>query len=280
MALSVNPLTHVIYVPKADLTLIQANPEVRELNLNAFRLELKDWEDGEEGIPQLKTHDHNTEVTLSGLTYARIIEILSPYTVEFEDGQYTINCVGANHNLADVKISNQVSLIVNNAAGLINNQAIEFSSFNGGVTINPLSSNVGTIFPTGTPQKPVNNFADAKIIADTRGFNKFFIIGNATLDSGDNVENFTIEGDGVTRTTITVLPGALTQNVDLVNATVTGVFDIEGTFKNCRIVDISFVQADIYDCVLLGEIILTGSGTTSIYNCKIPCPNIFCISDY
>ena len=129
MAISVNPLTYVIYVPKADLSLVQASPEVRELDVNVFRLWLKDWEDDAEGIIQQKTHNHSTEIELAGLTYARIVEILDPYTVEFEDGQYTVNCVGGNHNISDVKIANQVSLIVNNAAGLINMAAIEYSSF-------------------------------------------------------------------------------------------------------------------------------------------------------
>ena len=118
MAISINPMTYVIYVPQADLTHISG--VYYELDLNDFRQWLKDLEDDPDyGMWMPKTHDHNTEVTLSGITYARIIEILDPYTVEFEDGQYVVNCTGANHNLADVKVPNQVSLIVNNAAGLI-----------------------------------------------------------------------------------------------------------------------------------------------------------------
>lgn len=119
MAISINWPTGVIYVPKADLVLIQASPEIRGLNLNTFRLELKNLEDSIGGMGFTKTHDHNTEVALSGIVYARIIKIVAPYTVEFEDGQYTVSCTGANHNLADVKVPNQVSLIINNAAGLI-----------------------------------------------------------------------------------------------------------------------------------------------------------------
>ena len=118
MAISVNPMTCVITVPQADLTHVSGT--MYELDLDDFRMWLKDWEDDQSGgITHLKTHNHNTEVTLSGTTYARIIEVLDPYTVEFEDGQYTINCVGANHNLADVKVPNQVSLIVNNSAGYV-----------------------------------------------------------------------------------------------------------------------------------------------------------------
>ena len=119
MAISIDPQTHVILVPRADLPLASASPEIRTLDLNLLKAWLKDWEDDEQGVAHPKTHDHDTERTLSGLVYARKIIILAPYTVEFEDGQYTVNCIGANHNLADVKVPNQVSIVVNNAAGLI-----------------------------------------------------------------------------------------------------------------------------------------------------------------
>ena len=110
MALSINPLTYVITVPKADLTLVQAVPtEIRELSINAFRLELKAYEDDQDnGIYLPKTHTHNTEVLLGGITYARVVEILAPYTITFEDGQYAVNLVGANSNIGDVINVNKV----------------------------------------------------------------------------------------------------------------------------------------------------------------------------
>lgn len=120
MALSIDPVTFIISVPKADLTLIQSSPfEVRQLDLNAFRLELRAYEDDEGGMYLLKTHDHNTEVTLSGLTFARVIEILPPYTITFEDGQYAVNLVNANSNVSDKVNVNQVSVRSANSAGLV-----------------------------------------------------------------------------------------------------------------------------------------------------------------
>lgn len=94
---------------------------IYELDVDAFRLELRDLEDSEAGIVELPTHNHNTTVTLSGVTYARTVEIINGYTVEFEDvgTPYTVKCVGANHNIGDVKVVNQVSLLIGNSAGLI-----------------------------------------------------------------------------------------------------------------------------------------------------------------
>lgn len=117
MAISINWSTGVISVPQADLTSLGGG--IYELDVDEFRLALRALEDDEAGIVWPVTHTHNTAVDLSGVTYARTVEILSPYTVDFEDGTYTVKCVGANHNIGDVKVVDNVSLLIGNAAGLI-----------------------------------------------------------------------------------------------------------------------------------------------------------------
>lgn len=121
MALSVNPITYVITIPQADLTPVSGT--LYELDTSAFRLELKSWEDSPEGIVQPKTHNHNTTVSVAGATYARAIVILAPYSIEFEDGQYTVILKNSNNNIFDVAsgilVQNQVQVISTNAAGLI-----------------------------------------------------------------------------------------------------------------------------------------------------------------
>jgi hypothetical protein len=117
LAISVNWGTKIINVPQADLTPLGGN--VYELDLDTFRLALKDLEDNEEGIWADDTHNHTTETVLAGITYARFVEIINGYTVTFEDGQYIVSAVGANSNLADVMNLNQVSLRTANSAGLI-----------------------------------------------------------------------------------------------------------------------------------------------------------------
>ncbi len=120
MAITIDWATKIINVPKADLTLIQSAPtEIREMNVNTFRLWLKDIEDNVEGLPFVDTHRHNTQVVLAGLTLARVVEILSPYTITFEDGLYAVNLVGAINNIADKMNVNRVSLRSSNSAGLI-----------------------------------------------------------------------------------------------------------------------------------------------------------------
>jgi len=120
MASSINWDTRRITVPQADLTLVSG--VTYDFDIDVFRLGLKDLEDDETGMSFPRTHRHNTEVTLSGVTYSRTVEVINGYTVEFEDtgAAYTVNCVGANHNIGDVFIpgTSEVSLVINNSAGL------------------------------------------------------------------------------------------------------------------------------------------------------------------
>ena len=116
MAVTVDWLTRVITVPQADLTLVGTN--VYQLDIDQFRKDLKALEEGD-GLPFDDTHRHNTTVTFGGLTLARTVEIINGYTVTFEDGQYAVELVGANSNIADVTNVNQVSVRPRNSAGLV-----------------------------------------------------------------------------------------------------------------------------------------------------------------
>lgn len=124
MAISINWATKVINVPRLDMTLIQASPEIRQLDINEFRLELKDLEDSETGQIHHDTHRHNSPVTVAGVTLARVVEIINGYTVTFENGQYAVNLTGANSNIADKTNVNQVSIRSANSAGLMDVSAL------------------------------------------------------------------------------------------------------------------------------------------------------------
>lgn len=120
MAISINWATKVITVPKADMTLITLTPyEIRELDIDAFRLELKALEESEIGMIFPRTHNHNTAVSLGGVTLARVVEIINGYTITFENGTYIVNLANANSNILDVANYNNVQIRANNSAGLI-----------------------------------------------------------------------------------------------------------------------------------------------------------------
>jgi hypothetical protein len=117
MAISINHATLVIYVPLSFLTFISTG--FYELDVDTFRLALKDLEDDSDGMGLLDTHRHNPSVTLGGVTLAPTFEIINNYTITFEDGQYAVTLIGMNNNIIDVANPNQVSLRSANSAGLV-----------------------------------------------------------------------------------------------------------------------------------------------------------------
>lgn len=159
--ISINWLTKVINVPRTDMSLVQASPEIRELDLDDFRLTLKDLEDDEAGMPFLRTHNHNTTVSVGGVTLARVIEIINGYTVTFEDGQYAVNLVGANSNVSDVTNVNQVSVRSSNSAGLT-------SSSSPGQVATAVWDSVASLYTTpGTIGQLLNTLSEANVVLNT-----------------------------------------------------------------------------------------------------------------
>lgn len=109
-----------IFVPRTYAPLISTVPsEVRQLDVDAFRRDLKLLEATETGMPFPDTHRHNTTVIVGGLTLARVVEFINDYTITFEDGEYTVALLGANTNLNDVVNRNSVGVTPNNSAGLV-----------------------------------------------------------------------------------------------------------------------------------------------------------------
>lgn len=263
MAISINWNTRVIYVPKADLTLVQSSPtEIREMNLNWFRLQLKDIEDGE-GMPFPDTHRHNTEVNISGITLARVIEIINGYTVTFEDGQYAVNLVGANSNVGDVVNVNQVSVRTSNSAGMTSSQDIEYASYQNCVTIDTTSPYSGTTHPIGTKRQPVNNIDDALLIAAYRGLATLAVIGNITLDHGD-FTSMSIIGEGINKTIVDIGASAIVYKCEFYDCHVQGILDGDALAKDCCISNLQYINGTLQECVLEEGVITLGGNTRAL----------------
>lgn len=179
MAISINWPTGVIYVPKTDTTLIQSVPtEIRELDLNVFRLALKDLEDSPSGMGFTKTHTHNPEVNVGGVTLARVVEVLDPYTITFEDGQYAVNLVGANSNVGDKANVNQVSIRSANSAGLI---VVDSGGGGGGPSAAQIATAVWDQILTSNTHDIANSAGRRLRQAGTRMLYEGEIVGTPTL---------------------------------------------------------------------------------------------------
>ena len=121
--------TFRIIIPQADLTLIDGS--LYELNTNTLRTDLKALEAADTGIVYQDTHRHNTEVTIVGVTFARLIEIINGtnssqtdvYEIFFSpDTTYSVRLAGSNNNIFDLQnaiLANTVTQVISqNSAGL------------------------------------------------------------------------------------------------------------------------------------------------------------------
>ena len=116
MPISIDWGTKVISVPQSYLTHIAG--VYYEMDVDQFRLDLKDLEDSVEGMPFLDTHEHFPDVTVGGVTLAPVVRIINGYTVTFENGAYSVTLKAANNNILDALNFNNVSVSSTNSAGL------------------------------------------------------------------------------------------------------------------------------------------------------------------
>jgi hypothetical protein len=168
--ISIDWANKIIFVPKNYLT-PTSNPAVFNLDTNEFRLTLKDLEGEETGMAYDDTHQHNTEVPLGGIIYARVIEIINDYTITFENGFYAVNLFGSNNNIGDVTNLNFVSVRTNNSAGLIVDPSTSESLDYGEHIIYNEDNGFGNgdSWPIGTYASPVNNPADLQLLLTKYG---------------------------------------------------------------------------------------------------------------
>lgn len=113
--------TNVIDIPLADWTFVSGS--FYTFDTEVYRKALKVLEASETGMVFPDTHIRNAPVTVSGTTLAQSIQIIPPYTNEFQAGAYTVQLQGSNNNIwsvADnVLVQNQTQVIPTNSAGLV-----------------------------------------------------------------------------------------------------------------------------------------------------------------
>lgn len=125
MAISVDPITGEIFVPRADMPIIQASPEIRALDTAAFWVDLKDWEASVDGAPWTDTQQNFPSYVIAGFTYVQSFLIIPPYFITFEDGQYSVALQGTNNNIIEVATANQVRILSQNSAGNISQPKVD-----------------------------------------------------------------------------------------------------------------------------------------------------------
>lgn len=261
----------IINVPKTATQLVQSNPtEIRDLDLNLFRLQLKNLEDDADGMAFVDTHSHNTIVTVGGVTLAHVLIIINGYTVTFEDGQYAVNLVGANSNVGDVTNVNQVSIRAANSAGLVHIEEILDQSFDGHVTINTITGLSGQQYPRGIPTDPVDNYPDALAIATSRSFNDYSIRGSLILTGSDDISDTQWTGDSAL-TALVTLGGGNTESTSFKDVALTGTSNGYLIVRSCLLLDISAFSGFVEDSVIRGNTTITLASHLTLATAFVDC---------
>jgi len=254
----------IIHVPLIVMTLIQTTPtRIMQLNLDDFRKALKDLEDDSEGMAFSNTHKHNTTVEVGGVVLARVLEILEPYTITFEDGQYAVNLVGANSNVGDRVNVNNVSVRSANSAGLQDLSTLLASAYGGQVIVDIITGQAGTSVPVGTFKAPSDNVADALTIAEVQGITTLYFNRSTTiledLSKGYHLVGgspfFVLTAEGTAD-----LTGCSVTNLGLV-----GELDGLNNITRCNVSNITNMSGFMEKSALSGNLGLNGS--TSIMEC-------------
>ena len=176
--------------------------------------------------------------------------------------------VGANISPIEPTAFTQIVLANSSSATLSEQSAIQYSSYNGGVYYDSTSPYSGTDYPVGTPQQPVNNVYDAKLIAEERGFTVGYLLSDLTIPTDLVLEGYIFVGSGKDRTTISIPDLASIANCTYMDATVTGYLDGSNTLRDCNIVDLYYIKGYVEGCVLsAGTITLAGSEEAHFLDC-------------
>ena len=264
-----NPVQYVINVPKADMPLVSSSPtEIRQLDIDDFRKALADIQDDPEGMAFPTAYVHTAPLPVAGVTLARVVEILDPYRVEFEDDQYNVNVVGGNSNLSDVVIKNQVGVNTANSAGLQDPVVLEAAAYAPGeIALDVDAATTGISFPFGTRAYPVNNLADALTIAEERGLRRIRLLApSTTFSAGDASDGFTFIGDSE-NFEVDIDAAADVTNSQFFNLTVSGTLDGNNTVRECVVGDLTFRNGFIFQCGLSGTVTLAGTEAAVFLQC-------------
>jgi hypothetical protein len=144
---------------------------------------------------------------------------------------------------------------------------IQHASFEGGVWVDQLNGVSGVTYPAGTARMPVNNIADARLIASFRGLTTLHVVGDLILGTGDDVSAMKLIGRNAARTLIQIYPDAETTQTEIREAAVTGTLDGSSILRECYVFDLGYVNGFIFNCQLAGTITLGGVMPCSLMSC-------------
>lgn len=224
------------------LTAVGGNPTVGSNSLGSTYFIASDWK------IQLYATDHRFRI--NGNFYS-------------EDGTSPFLLPVGNSVLLEQQVSNLVDSTVSQLS------EIEGMSFGNVVTVDVISGQSGTTYPTGNQEYPVNNIPEAVIIASERGYTEIHVRGNLTLGAGDDVRGLHITGTTHINSQLIVEPDCLCLDTQFSAFDITGTLDGNSLIKDCIVRDMDYFNGHIQNSKLAGRLNLRGEAAANIDSCTM-----------
>ena len=266
MAYTVNWDSRIISIPQSDLVDLGNNVYKLDLELCHQELRRLEWE-FYEGLSREQILDYTPPTLAGGVIYAAFVILINEYWIEFEDGQYAVNFDGANTNIQDYTVVNQVSIRPNNSAGLQDLSTLLAMAYTGKVILSEVKGQAGIATPIGTLGVPSNNMPDTLVIAQNNGIGEIQIQNTHTVI--DDVSNKILSGLSHVTTSIDIGFDAICSKTIFRDLILTGFLDGDSEITNCVVNDIVYFNGHIHNSSLSGTIYLGGSKSAKITHCSM-----------
>jgi len=180
-------------------------------------------------------------------------------------GTVLVSTLGSYTVLIEQRVSNLTDAV------LLNSPEIQYASFGNKVTIDTTSSYSGTAYPVGTTRQPVNNLADALLIAAFSGFDLLHLKSSLTIATGQDVSDYILTGDSNMSRTITAQTGAIVSGASFRAIRIAGDFSAGGSvhFRGCLMDAVTLGSVTLEECVFISSVTFGGVGFVSavLHNC-------------
>lgn len=147
-------------------------------------------------------------------------------------------------------------------------QIIVRTAYQGMVVYDAANGEPGTALGIGTHYRPVNNFTDAKIIAQNLGLTTIFLQpGAAVIPAGMDLSGFIIKGNNALTCMLMIEAGANVSNCEIITVALTGVLSGSVIVRESYIFDLDYFGGFMFQCQLAGELSIESVLPASIMQC-------------
>ena len=166
-------------------------------------------------------------------------------------------------SIADDVWGKQINGVVSGSFG----EVMKHHSFDNQVSVDVNNGAAGTTYPLGTPEYPVNNMADAVIIAATHNITTIHIEEDVTIFTGTILDGLTIQGSHAIKSDIIVQAGVSTDFTQFTNCNLTGTLDGWVVIRDSLVDALAGAQGIFHQVALSGTITLAGIQTSHFLSC-------------